>query len=83
MNTRVVEAYLARLYADPAECARFLADPRGTAAQAGLAETEIRALEQIDRVGLRLASVSFTKKRALEPARGGIGHALRRFFRRA
>jgi hypothetical protein len=82
-KTKLLEAYLARLYADPAECDRFLDDPRGTAARAGLGAEEIHALEHIDRTGLRLASGSFAKKRALRSDRDGlVGWCVRLFARR-
>jgi hypothetical protein len=57
------ESFLARLYVDRSARARFLADPRGEAAAAGLAGDEITAAVEIDRVGLELAAKSFAHKR--------------------
>ena len=67
MTTRAarrLEAYLARLYTDAAARDAFLADPRGEARRAGLAEDDVAALEAIDRTGLELAAASFAHKRA-------------------
>lgn len=63
MSTPKFEAFLAKLYVDEKVRARFLADPRGTAAQAGLSEAEIVALEQIDCIGLVLTARSLERKR--------------------
>ena len=57
------EAFLARLYVDDGARARFLADPDGEGARAGLGPAERRALAGIDRLGLELASRSFAHKR--------------------
>ena len=57
------ESFLARLYVDGSARARFLADPRGEAAAAGLVGDEISAAVEIDRVGLELAARSFAHKR--------------------
>jgi hypothetical protein len=74
MSTPRFEAFLARIYVEAETRARFLADPRGEAARAGLTEQEIAALEQIDRVGLELASQSLERKRR---------HRFRRLFQRS
>ena len=58
------EAFLARLYTDAAARERFLADPRGESARAGLGLREQEALAGVDRVGLELASASFAAKRS-------------------
>jgi len=63
MSTARFEAFLARIYVDAEARARFLADPRGEAMRAGLAEREVSALEKIDRVGLELAAQSLQRKR--------------------
>jgi hypothetical protein len=60
----VFESFLARLYVDDAARERFLADPRGEASRARLAEPEIEAIVAVDRAGLRLAADSFRRKRA-------------------
>jgi hypothetical protein len=57
------EHFLARLYVDAKARKQFLADPRGEAAAAGLADDEIAAAVSIDRVGLELAAASFAHKR--------------------
>ena len=63
MNSALLEAFLAKIYVDEASRERFLADPRGEAAKAGLGEREIEALENIDRAGLILTARSLQKKR--------------------
>jgi hypothetical protein len=57
------ESFLAHLYVDRSARERFLADPRGEAAAAGLTTDEIAAAVGIDRVGLELAAASFAHKR--------------------
>jgi hypothetical protein len=57
------ESFLARLYVDPNARRRFLTDPRGEAAAAGLTDDEADAAVRIDRVGLELASATFAHKR--------------------
>ena len=63
MSAARLEAFLAKIYVDEDSRERFLADPRGEAAKAGLNEQEIVALEKIDRAGLILAAQSLQKKR--------------------
>ena len=67
MTSEAFEAFLARLYVDSEFRARFLAEPRNVAQQAGLNEAECQALESIDRAGLELASASFAAKRNKQP----------------
>lgn len=57
------ESFLARLSVERPARERFLADPRGEAAAAGLSADEIAAAAGIDRVGLELAAASFARKR--------------------
>ncbi len=64
MTSPAFEAFLARVYVDPAARAQFLADPRGSAVRAGLSEAESDALARVDRLGLELAAHSFARKRA-------------------
>ena len=64
MSTPRFEAFLAKIYVDAKTRDRFLADPRGEASRAGLAETEIESLEKIDRIGLELAAGSLQRKRS-------------------
>jgi len=63
MSAARLEAFLAKIYVDEDSRERFLADPRGEAAKAGLSEREIGALERIDRAGLILTAQSLQKKR--------------------
>ena len=63
MSSERLEAFLAKIYVDEDSRERFLADPRGEAAKAGLRESEIEALEKIDRAGLILTAQSIQKKR--------------------
>ena len=63
MSSERLEAFLAKIYVDEDSRERFLADPRGEAAKAGLSESEIVALEKIDRAGLILTAQSLQKKR--------------------
>jgi hypothetical protein len=65
------EHFLARLYVDAKARQQFLADPRGEATAAGLADDEIAAAVCIDRVGLELAAAGFAHKR-----RHGRGRSL-------
>ena len=62
MNGPGLEAFLAKIYVDKEARARFLSDPRGEALKAGLAEEEVRALENIDRIGLSLMAASLERK---------------------
>ena len=57
------ESFLARLYVDEKQRARFLADPAGEARRAGFDEVTAQRLAQIDREGLELAAQSFARKR--------------------
>jgi hypothetical protein len=63
MSAPALEAFLARIYVDAEARTRFLADPRGEAARAGLTPEECDALARIDRVGLDLCARSFARKR--------------------
>ena len=71
MTTARFEAVLARLYVDDALRRRFLADPVGEAARAGLDPGEARALAAVDAVDLEMAARSFAHKRAGAPRRRG------------
>jgi hypothetical protein len=62
MNGPRLEAFLAKIYVDREARARFFNDQRGEAFKAGLAEEEIRALEDIDRIGLSLMAASLERK---------------------
>jgi hypothetical protein len=72
MNTIAFEQFLAKLYVDPVARDRFLADPLAEAARAGLSEEQCRALEAIDRVGLKMAARSFANKRARKHPRASL-----------
>ncbi len=63
MSSIALETFLARLYTDAAARARFMADPQGEAAQAGLSAAECAAMARCDRIGLEMAAESFGHKR--------------------
>jgi hypothetical protein len=63
MSSTLLEAFLARIYVDSKARGEFLSDPLGEATRAGLSPEEAQALQNIDWVGLKLASRSFEKKR--------------------
>ena len=63
MSTALFEAFLARIYVDAKARAEFLSDPSGEARRAGLSPEEADSLQNIDWLGLKLASRSFEKKR--------------------
>jgi hypothetical protein len=69
VSSPAFEAFLARVYVDAEARRRFLEDPEGEAARAGLTPGEGAALVRIDHVGLALAAESFARKRARPPAR--------------
>jgi len=64
MSSTLFEAFLAKIYVDSKARREFLSDPLGEATRAGLSLEEAHALENIDWVGLKLASRSFEKKRS-------------------
>jgi hypothetical protein len=81
MKGQSLEAFLAKIYVDQAARARFLSDPRGEAFKAGLAEEEIRALENIDEVGLSLMAASLERKnltKSHKPKGGRFSRYLKR-----
>ena len=63
MSSALFEAFLAKIYVDPKARKAFMSDPLGEAERAGLSEEEGVALQNIDWVGLKLASRCFEKKR--------------------
>jgi hypothetical protein len=63
MSASRFEAFLAKIYVDERARVRFLDDPAGEAAKAGLTAPEVEAVERIDRVGLDLISRSLERKR--------------------
>lgn len=63
MSSPHLEAFLAKIYIDAEARSKFLADPCGEAARAGLTGPEIAGLGQIDRVGLELTARSLALKR--------------------
>lgn len=63
MSSPALEAFLARIYTDGHVREKFLADPRGEALRAGLSESEVTAMERIDRAGLELTVRSLNHKR--------------------
>ena len=64
MSSPELEGFLAHLYTDAFAREQFLQDPMSAALQAGLGEPDVRALEAIDRIGLRMAAHSYAHKRA-------------------
>ncbi len=64
MSSVALETFLARLYTDATARARFIADPQGETAAAGLSPAECAAMARCDRVGLEMAAESFGHKRA-------------------
>lgn len=74
-----IEAFLSRLYTDATARARFLEDPYGESARAGLDASTCEALEAIDRVGLTMAADSYQHKRGQKVRRQ---KAPQGFFRR-
>jgi hypothetical protein len=71
MSSTLFEAFLAKIYVDSKARREFLSDPLGEATRAGLNLEEAHALQNIDWVGLTLASRSFERKR-LRLARGKL-----------
>ena len=63
MSISKLEAFLARIYVDPAARERFLCSPDVEALSAGLSAEEIEAVKQIDQVGLELFVESLERKR--------------------
>lgn len=64
MSESRLEVFLARIYVDQTAREKFLADPRGEALRAGLADDEIEDVVNIDRDGLELLAHSLEHKRA-------------------
>jgi hypothetical protein len=63
-----LERFLATIYVDPDARARFLASPETEACRAGLSEQQCLKLKEIDFTGLKMASLSFARKRAEKQA---------------
>jgi len=59
-----IEIFLAQLYTDAALLEAFLASPAEVATAAGLSPAEAAAMSTADLTGLRMAAVSFARKRA-------------------
>jgi uncharacterized protein (UPF0276 family) len=62
------ESFLAKIWIEPAERARFLQEPHAAALRAGLRVEQAEALARIDRVGLEMAARSFANKRSKRPS---------------
>ena len=62
-----IEAFLARVYLDPAVRAAFLADPVGEARRAGFPEAVAQSFADPDRAGIELQSASFACKKDRRP----------------
>jgi len=63
MNDSRLESFLARIYVDDDARARFLADPHGEAANAGLTPQQVADVVKIDREGLELLAESLKRKK--------------------
>ena len=63
MNDSRLESFLAKIYVDENARSRFLDDPRGEAAKAGLTEQQIEDVVKIDRDGLELLAESLKRKK--------------------
>ncbi len=63
MNDSRFEAFLAKIYIDESARAKFLADPRGEAAKAGLTPQQIDDVAKIDREGLEMFAASLKRKK--------------------
>ena len=57
------EAFLAKIYVNAEARAKFLANPRKEAADAGLTPEEVDAIEKLDRTGLQMTANSLVRKR--------------------
>jgi hypothetical protein len=57
------EAFLARIYVDENSRRKFLANPRGEAAKAGLTPRQIEDVVKIDREGLEMFAASLKRKK--------------------
>jgi hypothetical protein len=82
MSAADIEAFLARVYVDPAVRSRFRAHPYAEAKSAGLSEEESHSLEHTDWVGLEMAARSFARKRSSQgPRTSFFAKYFGRFFR--
>ena len=63
MNDSRLETFLARIYVDPEARARFIADPRVEATNAGLTAQQVEDVVKIDRDGLELMAQSLERKK--------------------
>ena len=72
MRQATLEAFLARLYTDPALQERFRADPAGEAARAGLDRQAAQSMLESDMLGLELAGRSFSHKRKAKRSAGSL-----------
>jgi len=81
MSAKQFEAFLARLYVDAGSRARFRSNPLAEAKNAGLSNAESKALENIDWVGLEMASQSFANKRELRRPRSRFSSLTERLLR--
>jgi len=81
MSAEQFDAFLARLYVDADSRARFRANPLAEAKNAGLSNAESKAIENIDWVGLEMASQSFANKRELRRPRSRFSSLTGRLLR--
>ena len=64
MNATTLETYLATIYTDATLRKSFLDDPASAARSAGLSDSDVESLMNIDRIGLHMAADSYAHKRA-------------------
>jgi hypothetical protein len=63
MSESRLEVFLARIYVDEDARARFLANPRREAIEAGLTPEQVEDVVNIDRDGLELFAASLERKK--------------------
>ena len=81
MSSPALEAFLARLYTEPALLQAFVADPQRTALGAGLTPDDAVRLQRTDTTGLQMAAASFARKRESYQRRKTVLQRLLRLFR--
>jgi hypothetical protein len=75
MSATALEIFLARLYADPEEVTKFLADRERYAGAAGLPAAQWPEVMAIDGSALKFAASSYARKRLLRAARKAASNA--------
>jgi hypothetical protein len=75
MKTTTLEIFLARLYAEPGEVTKFLADRERYAETVGLPAAHWPELMTIDASALQFAVLSYARKRLPRAARKAVSKA--------